>query len=616
MNNTTRLLRFAIPLMALAATSPFALAQLQWGAGGVGGSATWNAANTNWYNGSTNVVWDSGTAVFGGTAGTVTVSGTQNATGLTFGTGGYTLSGGTVNLTGSPVISTSAGTTTINSVVNGSSGFTYTGTNTLVFGGSGSTLSGTVSQTNGAGGATIRVTQGTALGTAALSFNGGIFQIVSGTSQTVANNISSTGLLQINAQSGNHTITGSITPSGGVFYDITSGANLTLSGSAGLAQTGQTVQKITGTGGLIIDASGGASAAAFLHRAGTVQVNSVSNPFGIGGNVQIGGVSSQTPVLALNGANLNVTTFLQSPATSREISNIAAGGSTVSGNLNFENTTSVILRSAANSSLTVNNIVETGASVGTITIGSAVVANAGTVIFNAATAYEGTTTVYGGTLLANAPTSGSNSATGTGAVVVNAGTLGGTGQISPTGSNGISVASGASIAPGASIGTLTVNLGNTTGQVTMADSSTFTFELGTSGISLAAPGTSDVLSITGASAGDFNFAVANNTVNFSGGSNGFYKLFNTDLSNATLAGDTWNNLTYDLTTGLVSDGLTAVNAVFYVGTASNAAGLASSANIGDIYVQVIPEPSTSLLVGLGVVAGFLAYRRSRRSLCA
>lgn len=71
------------------------------------GAGTWNAANSNWWNGSANQVWSAGnTAVFGagGTPGTVTVSGSQNAGGITFGPyagpSGYTLAGGTIGMTG------------------------------------------------------------------------------------------------------------------------------------------------------------------------------------------------------------------------------------------------------------------------------------------------------------------------------------------------------------------------------------------------------------------------------------------------------------------------------------------------------------------------------------
>ncbi|QIJ74380.1 hypothetical protein GU700_07185 [Methylobacterium sp. NI91] len=74
------------------------------GAGGQGGTAVWNGANTNWTGSPTssvNAAWASGVGIFAGTAGTVTVAGAQNVQGLQFVTDGYRLAGtGTLNLTG------------------------------------------------------------------------------------------------------------------------------------------------------------------------------------------------------------------------------------------------------------------------------------------------------------------------------------------------------------------------------------------------------------------------------------------------------------------------------------------------------------------------------------
>lgn len=96
--------------------------------------------------------------------------------------------------------------------------------------------------------------------------------------------------------------------------------------------------------------------------------------------------------------------------------------------------------------------------------------------------YSAGTTVNGGTLQVN---NASGSGTGTGSVAVNAnGILGGTGIIRPTGANGVTV--GGTLAPGASVGTLTVDLGSTTGGVTLSPGAKLSLELG-------APGTGDSL---------------------------------------------------------------------------------------------------------------------------
>jgi autotransporter-associated beta strand protein len=213
---------------------------------------------------------------------------------------------------------------------------------------------------------------------------------------------------------------------------------------------------------------------------------------------------------------------------------------------------------------------------------------------NTANAYNGLTTISGGTLFAN---NASGSATGTGAVSVTAGTLGGSGIIAPTGTNGISV-SGV-LAPGgalSTIGNLTLNMGGTTGTVAMNSGASFEFQLGLPGGSIGSVGASDLLSLASASASDFAFN--GNNVNFlSSGAVGFYKLFDTSTDNA----NTWTGLTFDSNTGVVSAGLTYSNlasglsGAFLVGTAGN------GGTTGDIYFQVIPEPRAALIGGLGVL---------------
>src|SRR5262249_32976594 len=96
--------------------------------------------------------------------------------------------------------------------------------------------------------------------------------------------------------------------------------------------------------------------------------------------------------------------------------------------------------------------------------------------------------------------------------------------------------------PGASIGTLTLNLLNTSGKLTMQSGSGFQFELGAPGGSIGAPGTSDLLQILNAAPGDLAFN--NNVIDFLGTATGagFYKLLDTDLIDPT--GTTWTGLTY------------------------------------------------------------------------
>lgn len=69
-----------------------------------GGAGTWNTANTNWSNGTSDVVWpnvaaNDDKAIFGGTAGAVTLGSSLTAGGLVFNTSGYSLTGAAVDLT-------------------------------------------------------------------------------------------------------------------------------------------------------------------------------------------------------------------------------------------------------------------------------------------------------------------------------------------------------------------------------------------------------------------------------------------------------------------------------------------------------------------------------------
>lgn len=84
----------SIALTCVFATTS-ARGQLRWGTGGAGGSGPWNLTDANWWNGASNALWDGGTAVFGGSGGTVTsFTFGPEATGLTFDTPGYVIQDG------------------------------------------------------------------------------------------------------------------------------------------------------------------------------------------------------------------------------------------------------------------------------------------------------------------------------------------------------------------------------------------------------------------------------------------------------------------------------------------------------------------------------------------
>src|SRR5690606_32447842 len=148
---------------------------------------------------------------------------------------------------------------------------------------------------------------------------------------------------------------------------------------------------------------------------------------------------------------------------------------------------------------------------------------------------------------------------------------------------------------GHTIGSLTFDMGGTTGTITVGADAGFEFGLGSAGASFASVGTSDLITLLAASAGDFVFN--DNTIDFLGtGAVGFYKLFDTSLDETT-----WSGLIFDEMTGEVTGGLAATNlaggltGTFFVGTSEN------EGDLGDIYFQIIPEPASAFLGGLGTL---------------
>ena len=179
---------------------------------GTGGTGAWSSAFWT-VDGATFVNWPGtgNTAIFGGTAGTVTV-GTQSANGVTFNTPGYTLSGGTLTLAaGSSVnTATSGGTTTVTATMS-SSALTKTGVGTLNYTGGGGPTTWTVTGGTRAGNtftSVLAVSFGSSLGTAPTGANqvildAGTLQLTNGGSATPNTNIfANTRAVQVNAAGG------------------------------------------------------------------------------------------------------------------------------------------------------------------------------------------------------------------------------------------------------------------------------------------------------------------------------------------------------------------------------------------------------------------------------
>jgi len=142
------LLGTAAIALALAWSVGANAADLQWSANGVtpggGGTGNWNtSAPALWFNGSTFQTWNNATldnAIFGGTAGTVTINAPVTAHNLTFNTSGYTVArtlANTLTLAGAtPTISMASGiSATVSSVIAGTAGLTKAGLGTLTVSG-------------------------------------------------------------------------------------------------------------------------------------------------------------------------------------------------------------------------------------------------------------------------------------------------------------------------------------------------------------------------------------------------------------------------------------------------------------------------------------------------
>jgi len=476
-----------------------AQAQLTWGPGGSGGSGTWDAETANWYNGSSDVVWDSGTAVFQGTAGIVTVDDTQTAAGLTFNSNFYTLSGGTIALTGGAISGTGAGIT-ISATLSGSAGLSFSGVVSRTISGDNTDLTGVIDVAEGV----VRVGNNNALGSSSADEDrvelqsGTLFQLSGGIALPKA--ITTTGASTIQAI-GNSSINGALSFGGSTFFQLDTGAELTLGGSAGLGTTVATVQTI-GTGRLILDAAGAGSAAyGFLIRGTdvTVQANAVANPFG-GAEASISlGDSAGNQTLALNGATIANNAFIYAVASSRKIENMAAGTSIYSGQVIlgvFEADTTTVLRSTTVSgTLEISGHLRDDNTTANLEIGNATYPNSGTVLFSkvAGNLYDGSTTVHSGLL---AVSNFEGSATGSGAVTVASGAaLGGTGII------GGPVSVGGTVAPGiGGTGMLTVN-----NDVTWSGGQSWAFELGSAPASDQLQISGDFLKSGGGSAFQFDF---------------------------------------------------------------------------------------------------------------
>jgi autotransporter-associated beta strand protein len=226
--------RFGAPPLATGRMFLWDPGQTNSGTGGGGG--TWDQSSTTWFSTSADAPWSTAgtndTAVFGGTAGNVTVA----ATGVTvndiiFKVPGYVIGGGTITAGGfQPTIDTTLGAATINSTIAGSAGLSVAGGTTTLGGANTFTGGLTVKQ-----GGAVRFTADNNLGAAgqSVTLDGGAVTYVG----NVGGGLTETRVFSIGVNGGTFDVPNAgLSPGNGKL--VISGANK-ITGSGPITKTGQ-----------------------------------------------------------------------------------------------------------------------------------------------------------------------------------------------------------------------------------------------------------------------------------------------------------------------------------------------------------------------------------------
>ena len=394
-----------------------------------GGNGTWSSGASNWttLGGTPNSAWAGGFAVFKGTAGTVTVDGTQQFTGLQFASDGYSVVGGAagqLTAVGNAAIRVDPTlTATLGVNIDGSGTLNKLDSGTLVLNGSNTYTGGTALD-----GGVLVVGSNSALGSGVLSAAAGT-TLDSNQSVTLGNDVALAGTLSL-AGSNALTLNGMISGAGGL---IKNGASLLTLGGAN-TYLGPTALN---AGGLIL-ANSGALGNGALNAAGGTSLDSsasvsVGNAINLAGNLTIGGSADLTLGGGINGSgsltkegaanliltsangflgglNLNAGTLTLGNAGALGLGGLTVGGGATLGNSAALNLGSTVLLNADLTLAGTQDLVLGGVVSGA---GALIKDGAANLTLNGLNNHQGGLTLNAGTL-----TLGSAAALGTGDLTV------------------------------------------------------------------------------------------------------------------------------------------------------------------------------------------------------
>ncbi len=273
-----------------------------------GGNGDWDTVLTNWDTlaiAGADAAWPStGTdndAVFGGTAGTVTIEPAGvTANDILFNTAGYIIGGGQLTLNGTTPTITNAAAARINSEIAGSVGLVKAGAGNLTLGNT-----NTYTGTTNIGAGTLTLATGASLAsTSALAFSGTSTLDLGGNSQTLSNiSLAAGGTFTGTVSNGSLSLTGAVNVTLAPTGTAAANATLDLSGL-----TGFTVSKSLNN--LTIGGNSGSSVA----QTGSLKLSATSNSITVATlQVGVGGSGSavHSTVLQLGASNtINATNFL------------------------------------------------------------------------------------------------------------------------------------------------------------------------------------------------------------------------------------------------------------------------------------------------------------------